>query len=283
MQIEATTPAARLATQAVPHFAGRVPRLAGTRARPPCAAPGLLPAPTADRPTPTPHPPAPPHSPQDPAQRGAQAHLHGEAAAARSAPPASCHPAAPACGASAALRHLARRPSAPPAAVQHQLGRPDLSSPAPLPPADHLEPALPQPLAPAAPACQEPPAAARKGRGRPPGRNRQARGRPDRYAWRGPPAALPRASLQQQARRPGLAAGWLAAPSRLLARPHPAHTQRPDPHPRTHPPTPGVKGASNLLGTLPAIAKRQGLPGDTIHTLYTSNGSPYQNFQGRIM
>lgn len=23
-------------------------------------------------------------------------------------------------------------------------------------------------------------------------------------------------------------------------------------------------------------------PGDTIHTLYTSNGSPYQNFQGRI-
>mmetsp|Transcript_8488 Transcript_8488/g.22730 ORF Transcript_8488/g.22730 Transcript_8488/m.22730 type:complete len:389 (+) Transcript_8488:325-1491(+) len=26
-----------------------------------------------------------------------------------------------------------------------------------------------------------------------------------------------------------------------------------------------------------------GLPGDTIHTLFTSNGSPYQNFQARIM
>jgi hypothetical protein len=45
----------------------------------------------------------------------------------------------------------------------------------------------------------------------------------------------------------------------------------------------GIKGASSLVGTLPPIAKRQGLPGDTIHTLYTSNGSPYQNFQGRIM
>lgn len=35
--------------------------------------------------------------------------------------------------------------------------------------------------------------------------------------------------------------------------------------------------------TLAPIAKRLNLPGDTIHTLYTSNGSPYQNFQGRIM
>ncbi|KIY92051.1 hypothetical protein MNEG_15912 [Monoraphidium neglectum] len=34
-------------------------------------------------------------------------------------------------------------------------------------------------------------------------------------------------------------------------------------------------------GALQAAARRHG--GDTIHTLFTSNGSPYQNIQGRIM
>ncbi|GFH19914.1 uncharacterized protein HaLaN_16946 [Haematococcus lacustris] len=32
-----------------------------------------------------------------------------------------------------------------------------------------------------------------------------------------------------------------------------------------------------------AAGAQCGLPGDTIHTLFTSNGSPYQNFQARIM
>ena len=32
-----------------------------------------------------------------------------------------------------------------------------------------------------------------------------------------------------------------------------------------------------------AYSKAQGQPGDTMHVLFTSNGSPYQNFQARIM
>lgn len=32
-----------------------------------------------------------------------------------------------------------------------------------------------------------------------------------------------------------------------------------------------------------AYSKEQGQPGETIHVLFTSNGSPYQNFQARIM
>ena len=39
--------------------------------------------------------------------------------------------------------------------------------------------------------------------------------------------------------------------------------------------------AARVARALEAAARRHG--GDTIHTLFTSNGSPYQNIQGRIM
>ncbi len=41
----------------------------------------------------------------------------------------------------------------------------------------------------------------------------------------------------------------------------------------------GAGGWQQSAGSKPGVP----LPGDTIHSLYTSNGSPYQNFQGRIM
>lgn len=46
----------------------------------------------------------------------------------------------------------------------------------------------------------------------------------------------------------------------------------------------GGAAAPGRVGTLEQVLKvNRHLPGNTVHTLYTSNGSPYQNIQGRIM
>lgn len=44
-----------------------------------------------------------------------------------------------------------------------------------------------------------------------------------------------------------------------------------------------VKHEAKQLNKAKAVEEDKPPAGDTIHSLLTSNGSPYQNFQGRIM
>ncbi|GIL58932.1 hypothetical protein Vafri_13942 [Volvox africanus] len=57
----------------------------------------------------------------------------------------------------------------------------------------------------------------------------------------------------------------------------------PSPSPSPPPPATSVKGVFPDANTWPITPVKDKMPGNTIHTLFTSNGSPYQNIQARIM
>ena len=76
-----------------------------------------------------------------------------------------------------------------------------------------------------------------------------------------------------------------AAAQRQAASPSPRATSSPaTASPAANPsPTAAVR-SSRSTRVPPAVDKHmRSLAGDTVHVLYTSNGSPYQNIQGRIM
>ncbi|GFR47682.1 hypothetical protein Agub_g9430 [Astrephomene gubernaculifera] len=49
------------------------------------------------------------------------------------------------------------------------------------------------------------------------------------------------------------------------------------------PPRQSIKGVFPDANTWPITPVKEKMPGNTIHTLFTSNGSPYQNIQARVM